>query len=68
MQKRPPGVASDSTDQNVKIMDKETGLVFSCESDETEVLNAGNYIKITDINFFDVKISNESFEAKVSKR
>jgi NAD-dependent DNA ligase len=64
-QSRPSWVASDSTSQNVKIIDKETGLVFSYENHETEVLSVGNYITITDTNFFDTKISDELFEAEI---
>lgn len=64
-QDRPSWVARDSTGQNVKIIDKKTGLVFSYENHETKVLSVGNYIKITDTNFFDTKISNGSFEVKI---
>ena len=64
-QSRPSWVASDSTSQNVKIIDKETGLVFSYENHETEVLSVGNYITITDTNFFDTKISDDLFEAEI---
>jgi hypothetical protein len=64
-QDRPSWIARDSTGQNVKIIDKETGLVFSYENHETEVLSVGNYITITDTNFFDTKIGNEAFEAEI---
>ena len=64
-QDRPSWIARDSTGQNVKIIDKETGLVFSYENHETEVLSVGNYITMTDTNFFDSKISDESFGAEI---
>lgn len=64
-QDRPSWVARDSTGQNVKIIDKETGLVFSYENHETQVLSVGNYITITNTNFFDTKNHDESFEAEI---
>jgi hypothetical protein len=48
-------VASDLTGQNVKIIDKKTGLIFSYEFHETKVLTVGDETKITDTNFFNTK-------------
>lgn len=53
-------LASDSTGQNTKIIDKKTGLVFSHEFHETKVLTVGEETKITDTNFFDAKYNMEA--------
>lgn len=52
---RPAWLASDLTGQNVKIIDKKTGLIFSYEFHETEVLTVGEETKIIETNFFDAK-------------
>jgi hypothetical protein len=52
-------VARDSTGQNVKIIDKKSGLVLSYEFHETEVLTVGDETKITDTNFFNTKYNME---------
>lgn len=52
-QVKPAWLASDLTNQNVKIIDKKTGLVFSFKHHETEVLTVGEETKITDTNFFE---------------
>ena len=59
-QSRSSWVARDSTGQNIKIIDKDTGLVFLHEYHETEVLSVGDYIKITDTNFFGSKFNKET--------
>lgn len=64
---RPSWVARDSSGQNLKIIDKETGLVFSHEFHETKVLTVGDYTKITDTNFFDAKYNNESYNTTIPK-
>jgi len=60
-------LASDSTGQNVKIIDKDTGLVFLYEFHETEVLSVGEKTIITDTNFFDTKYNDGSFQTKIPK-
>ena len=64
-QSRSSWVARDSTGQNIKIIDKDTGLVFLHEYHETEVLSVGDYIKITDTNFFGSKFNKETFETEI---
>jgi len=58
-------LASDPTSQNVKIIDKMTGLVFSYEFHETKVLSVGEKTKITDTNFFDTKYDMESHQITI---
>ena len=60
-------LASDLTGQNVKIIDKKTGLVFSYEYHETEVLTVGEETKITDTNFFDSKYNMELHQVVIPK-
>lgn len=60
-------LASDETGQNVKIIDKKTGLVFSHEYHETEVLTIGDETKITDTNFFDAKYDMGLHQTKIPK-
>ena len=62
---RPSWLASDPTGQNVKIVDKKSGLVFSHEFHETEVLTVGEFTKITDTNFFDSKYNMELHQTKI---
>ena len=62
---RPSWLASDSTGQNVKIVDKKTGLVFSYEFHETDVLTVGEFTKIIDTNFFDSKYNMELYQTKI---
>lgn len=62
---RPSWLASDPTGQNVKIVDKKTGLIFSYEFHETEVLTVGEFTKITDTNFFDSKYNMELHQTKI---
>lgn len=62
---RPSLVARDSSGQNVKIIDKETGLVFSHEFHETEVLTVGDETKITATNFFDAEHNSESYDTAI---
>ena len=52
-------LASDSTSQNVKIIDKKSGLIFSHEFHETKVLTVGDETKIIDTNFFNTKYDME---------
>ena len=59
---RPAWLASDLTEQNVKIIDKKTGLIFSYEFHETEVLSVGEETKITETNFFDAKYNMSTHE------
>jgi len=66
-QPRQSWLASDSTNQNVKIIDKKTGLVFLTEFHETEVLTVGEKTKITDTNFFDTKYNMESHQIAIPK-
>ena len=54
-QVRDSWLASDTAGQNVKVIDKKTGLVFSHEFHETEVLTVGDETKMTDTNFFSTK-------------
>ena len=58
-------LASDETGQNVKIIDKKTGLVFSHEHHETEVLTIGDETKITETNFFNAKYDMELHRTKI---
>jgi hypothetical protein len=58
-------IASDSTGQNVKIIDKNTGLVFLYEFHETKVLSVGEKTIITDTNFFDTKYNGESYQTEI---
>ncbi len=58
-------LASDLTGQNVKIIDKKTGLVFVHEVHETEVLTVGDQTKITDTNFFDTKYDMTKHEVVI---
>lgn len=60
-------LAKDSTGQNVKIIDKNTGLVFSYEFHETKVLSVGDETKITDTNFFDTKYNGKEYQTKIPK-
>jgi hypothetical protein len=60
-------LASDTTRQNVKIIDKETGLILSYEFHETEVLAVGELTKITDTNFFDSKYNMELHQTVIPK-
>lgn len=62
---RPAWLASDLTGQNVKIIDKKTGLIFSYEFHETEVLTVGEETKIKDTNFFDTKYNMESHQVVI---
>ena len=62
---RPAWLASDLTGQNVKIIDKNTGLIFSYEFSETEVLTVGEETKIKDTNFFDTKYNMESHQVVI---
>jgi len=62
---RPSWLASDPTGQNVKIVDKKTGLIFSYEFHETEVLTVGEFTKIIDTNFFDSKYDMELHQTKI---
>jgi len=55
-------LASDSTGQNTRIIDKKTGLVFLQEFHETMVLTVGEETKITDTNFFDAKYNMEAHD------
>ena len=64
---RPSWLASDSTGQNVKIIDKQTGLVFSYEYHETDVLTVGDETKITDTNFFDTKYNMKAHQTVIPK-
>ena len=58
-------LASDSTGQNTKIIDKKTGLVFVHEFHETKVLTVGEETKITDTNFFDAKYNMETHDIAI---
>ena len=58
-------LAEDSTGQNVKIIDKNTGLVFLYEFHETDVLSVGDETKITDTNFFDTKYNGKTHQTKI---
>jgi len=60
-------LASDSTNQNIKIIDKKSGLVFSYKHHETKVLTVGEITKITDTNYFDVKYDMESHQTTIPK-
>ncbi|MGY5148247.1 MAG: hypothetical protein ACW9W4_09645 [Candidatus Nitrosopumilus sp. bin_7KS] len=60
-------LVSDPTGQNVKIVDKKSGLVFSQEFHETKVLTVGEFTKITDTNFFDSKYNMELHQVKIPK-
>jgi len=55
-------LASDSTGQNTRIIDKKTGLVFLHEFHETMILTVGDETKITDTNFFDAKYNMEAHD------
>lgn len=66
-QTRSSWLARDSTSQNVKIIDKKSGLVFSYEHHETKVLTVGETTKITDTNYFDVKYDMESHQIVIPK-
>ena len=57
--------ATDSTGQNTKIIDKNTGLVFLYEHHETEVLSVGEKTKITDSNFFDSKYDMKKYDIEI---
>jgi hypothetical protein len=59
---RPAWLASDLTGQNVKIIDKKTGLIFSYEFHETKVLTVGEETKIIETNFFDEKYNMGTHE------
>lgn len=58
-------LASDSTGQNVKIIDKDTGLVFLYDFHETEVLSVGEKTIITDTNFFDTKYNDKAYQTEI---
>jgi hypothetical protein len=62
---RPAWLASDLTGQNVKIIDKKTGLIFSYEFHETEVLTVGEETKIIETNFFDEKYNMGTHEVLI---
>lgn len=62
---RPAWLASDLSGQNVKIIDKKTGLIFSYEFHETEVLTVGEETKIKDTNFFDTKYNMQSHQVVI---
>ena len=66
-QARESWFASDITGQNVKIIDKESGLVLSYKFHETEVLTVGDETKITDTNFFDTKYDMTTHEIAIPK-
>lgn len=55
-------LASDTTGQNTKIIDKKTGLVFYQEHHDTKVLSVGDETKITDSSFFDAKYDLDSHQ------
>ncbi|BDQ30767.1 hypothetical protein NZNM25_14090 [Nitrosopumilus zosterae] len=57
--------ATDTTGQNTKVIDKNTGLVFLYEHHETTVLSVGEKTKITDTNFFDSKYNVEEHQIKI---
>ncbi|MFB5619717.1 MAG: hypothetical protein ACE5RC_01100 [Nitrosopumilus sp.] len=60
-------LASDFTGQNVKIIDKDTGLVYLYKFHETKVLSVGDETKITDTNFFDTKYNGKSYHTEIPK-
>jgi len=60
-------LASDSTGQNTRIIDKKTGLVFLHEFHETKILTVGDETKITDTNFFDAKYNMEAHDIVIPK-
>ena len=60
-------LARDTTGQNVKMIDKNTGLVFLYEFYETNVLSVGDKTKITDTNFFDKKYNGKSYQTEIPK-
>jgi hypothetical protein len=64
---RPAWLASDLTGQTVKIIDKKTGLIFSHEFHETEVLTVGEETKITETNFFNAKYNMSTHEVFIPK-
>ena len=64
-QARASWLASDMTGQNIKIIDKESGLVLSHKFHETEVLTVGDETKITDTNFFDTKYDMSMHEIAI---
>ena len=64
-QTRQSWVASDLTNQNVKIIDKNTGLVFLYEFHETKVLSVGEKTIITDTNFFDTKYNDKAYQTEI---
>lgn len=66
-QVRESWLAQDSTGQNVKIIDKKTGLVLSYEFHETEVLRVGEKTNITDTNFFDTKYNMALHQTVIPK-
>lgn len=66
-QTRSSWLASDSTSQNVKNIDKKSGLVFSYKYHETKVLTVGEITKIIDTNYFDAKYDMELHQTLIPK-
>jgi len=64
-QVRQSWLASDSTGQDTRIIDKKTGLVFLHEFHETKVLTVGDETKITDTNFFNEKYNMEAYDIQI---
>lgn len=64
-QVRQSWLASDSTGQDTRIIDKKTGLVFLHEFHETKVLTVGDETKITDTNFFNAKYNMEAYDIQI---
>lgn len=66
-QTRSSWLASDSTSQNVKNIDKKSGLVFLYEHHETKVLTVGEITRIIDTNYFDAKYDMELHQTLIPK-
>ncbi len=64
-QVRQSWLASDSTGQDTRIIDKKTGLVFLHEFHETKILTVGDETKITDTNFFNAKYNMEAYDIQI---